>query len=219
MKAELDERGFFLWPTPVSAVDLTHLLAVVASELAVRPAKLRGVGTYAIRNLLVSHIELAHLLEDAGLDAMATQALGTTAVPIDATYFDKNTETNWKVPAHQDLVVPAAAAPAGSESVHRYGTEYTEPPIDYLRRLVALRLHFDDCAEANGALAVIPGSHHAKLGDAGIAALDQSAFVLCPAPAGSVLLMKPLLVHRSSSARQPSTRRVLHVVYGPKVNG
>jgi ectoine hydroxylase-related dioxygenase (phytanoyl-CoA dioxygenase family) len=80
--------------------------------------------------------------------------------------------------------------------------------------MVALRIHLDDCPAANGALAVIPGSHlQGKLGDVALGELPRDGYVPCEAAAGDVLAMRPLLVHRSSPAEVPARRRVVHVVY------
>lgn len=112
-------------------------------------------------------------------------------------------------------MIPATSTSSATPRIERYGTTYTEPPTEFLRQLVALRIHFDDCPVDNGALAVLPSSHLDKLGDPEISAIDPSAFIPCAARAGDILLMKPMLVHRSSPAVQPHHRRVLHVLYGP----
>ncbi|HET9956722.1 MAG TPA: hypothetical protein VFQ61_19635 [Polyangiaceae bacterium] len=45
--------------------------------------------------------------------------------------------------------------------------------------------------------------------------LPAEAFRYYDCRAGDVLLMKPLLVHRSPRAANPARRRVLHVLYAP----
>src|SRR5262249_13104895 len=78
----------------------------------------------------------------------------------------------------------------------------------------ALRIHIDPCPAENGALWVVPGTHwRGKLSDAEILELHGSKFAVCEAGAGDVMFMRPLLVHRSSAARSPAHRCVLHVVY------
>ena len=100
------------------------------------------------------------------------------------------------------------------------GVPHVEPPTEVLAGLVALRIHFDDCPAASGSLSVLPGSHRAgKLRDADLVALDRASFVDCEAGVGDVLIMKPLLVHRSSPALDPKHRRVLHVVYAKEEPG
>lgn len=113
-----------------------------------------------------------------------------------------------------------AAAPGFERWVRKLGVAYVEPPVAVLERLVALRLHLDDCGYADGPLAVVPGSHRrGKLRGAAIGALDRASFLTCPAAAGDVLLMRPLLVHRSPSSRSAAGRKVLHVVYAAEQPG
>jgi hypothetical protein len=179
---------------------------------------------HALRNLLWSRAELRPALRREGVDALASEALGAEAFPINALFFDKPPAANWKVPGHQDLMMPVAAEvptePGFSGWTTKAGVPHVEPPSEVLAKLVALRIHFDDATVDNGALAVVPGSHlRGKLRDSELAALRPDEFVPCEAAAGDVLLMKPLVVHRSSPAVSPSHRRVLHVVYAGDAPG
>jgi hypothetical protein len=218
MRADLDGRGFVVYERALAPDDLDHLWRVVAPHLDTQPAKQRRGETYAVRSLLSSCPELVPLLAGLGIDDIAQSALDVTAEAVDATFFDKNAGTNWKVPSHQDVIMPAVVAPAGSPTFMRFGATYVDSPEQVLRSLVAIRIHFDDCSPDNGALAVVPGSHHRRADATDLAALGPDAFVVCPCRAGDLLIMRPLLVHRSSPATQPNHRRVLHVVYRPKVS-
>jgi Phytanoyl-CoA dioxygenase (PhyH) len=205
---QLANEGFALRRGVLSGSDLAALGALID------PARRAA---HATRNLLWDVEALPDALARCGLDALAAEALGAAAFPINVLYFDKTADANWKVPAHQDLMMPVAdevAEPGFSGWGRKAGIPHVEPPTEALAQLVALRVHFDDTPADNGALAVIPHSHQCgKLRDLDLAALDPAAFTLCEAAAGDVLLMKPLVVHRSSPARDPAHRRVLHVVY------
>jgi hypothetical protein len=172
---------------------------------------------HAARNLLWERAEIAAALEYLGIDRLACEALGDGAFPINVIYFDKTEGANWKVPGHQDLMMPIERQvdePGFGGWSTKAGVVHVEPPVEVLERLVALRIHLDDCPASNGPLAVVPGSHtRGKLGDAELGQLAPGWFVACEAAAGDVLLMKPLVVHRSSPAESPRHRRVLHVVY------
>ncbi|QJE74121.1 phytanoyl-CoA dioxygenase family protein [Aerophototrophica crusticola] len=135
-----------------------------------------------------------------------------------ATLFDKTPAANWKVAWHQDLAI----AVAGRADVAGFGPwsvkdsiPHALAPTEVLERMVALRLHLDDCGPANGALRVVPGSHRlGRLDAAGaVAAAKASGNVACAAAAGDVLLMRPLLLHASPPAEAPGHRRVLHLDY------
>ncbi len=216
LKTEVAARGFALVPGFLEGEWLDRILDVVMTGPAPGTRR-RASLTYAIRNLLSQRAGLGEALRDGGLDRLACDMSDGPVVPADATFFDKNTATNWKVPAHQDLMMPAEATSPGADSVQRYGASYAEPPSERLGLHVALRIHFDDCAEDNGAIHVVPGSHRrGKLGDDAIGRIGRDEFVCCPARRGDVLVVKPLLVHRSSAAADPKHRRVLHVVYRPE---
>ncbi|MEM1057706.1 MAG: phytanoyl-CoA dioxygenase family protein [Verrucomicrobiota bacterium] len=157
-----------------------------------------------------------------GLRQLAVQLLGPAARPVRGILFDKNPSANWLVPMHQDVTIAvrerAEADGFGPWSV-KDGTPHVQPPVRVLERIVALRLHLDDCPETNGALRVLPTTHRqGKLSAEEIRALaDTTPEVVCPAVAGDVLAMRPLLLHASSPARVPARRRVLHVEFAAVV--
>jgi hypothetical protein len=64
-------------------------------------------------------------------------------------------------------------------------------------------------------LRVLPGSHLlGELDPQHVEALaKETAAVACIGPSGSVLAMRPLLLHASSPASQPVHRRVVHLEY------
>jgi len=171
---------------------------------------------YAIRNAHLQLPGLRLLLEHGSLFYLASDALGGTAELVCATLFDKLPGANWFVPPHQDLFVPIAGSTADPRWTNwstKGGVQYVEPPVAVQRELLAVRVHLDQCPEKNGALEVVPGSHQNRLSEAAVDMIDEGAFELCPAGPGDVLLMRPLLVHRSRAAELPRRRRVLHVVY------
>jgi hypothetical protein len=82
-------------------------------------------------------------------------------------------------------------------------------------RVIALRLHVDDATHDNGPLKVLAETHELGiLSDDEIRVLvaGQEA-VNCTAPGGSIVAMRPLIVHASSKMRNPTRRRVLHIEY------
>ena len=90
-----------------------------------------------------------------------------------------------------------------------------QPPPQILGSMVTVRLHLDDCSADNGALRVLPGSHlQGELSTEAISAwIRQQQPVTCEISTGGALLMRPLLLHASAPAKNPSHRRVLHVEY------
>ena len=95
------------------------------------------------------------------------------------------------------------------------GAIHVQAPAAVLERMLTVRLHLDDCGPNDGPLRVIPGSHLAGRLDAPqILHWQRSrASEPCHVPAGGALLMRPLLLHSSSSAVRPNHRRVIHLEF------
>ena len=135
-----------------------------------------------------------------------------------AILFNKTPENNWLVTWHQDRTV----AVSDKFDKHEWGPwsikdeiHHVQPPIEVLAQMVTFRIHLDDTSLENGCLKVLPNSHRLGILDAGaIQAYAQShEAVVCEAPAGSALAMRPHLLHSSSKAVSPCQRRVLHLEY------
>ena len=180
----------------------------------------KGAGS---RNLLAADglaalvSTLRRRLYEAGLLAGEYRA-------IQCTLFRKTAECNWKVPYHQDVSVPVASRirhPAlAGWSVKEDGL-YVQPPVALLQRLLAVRLHLDDCTAEAGALKVLPGSHRkGRIASHEIPNLrSRENEVVVESMAGEMLVMHPLLLHASSKARRPNGRRVLHFLFAPPAPG
>jgi Phytanoyl-CoA dioxygenase (PhyH) len=138
--------------------------------------------------------------------------------PVRAIYFNKTAQANWSVGWHQDLAIAVQLhheVPGfGSWSV-KDNVPHVQPPADILAKMLTVRLHLDDTDQTNGALRVLPGSHRfGRLAAEQIEDLQRMRpGVICSVSAGAILLMRPLLLHASSRASNPSQRRVLHIEY------
>jgi ectoine hydroxylase-related dioxygenase (phytanoyl-CoA dioxygenase family) len=135
--------------------------------------------------------------------------------------FEKSVDRNWLVSLHQDLSIPVAARvdhPALTGWSEKEAGIFVQPPADVLQKIVALRLHIDECSANDGPLKVVPGSHlHGRLDQEAAFALRAAAGeIACPASRGGAMLMRPLLLHSSSKASGLSRRRVLHYLFAPR---
>ncbi|WP_374582833.1 phytanoyl-CoA dioxygenase family protein [Pseudoduganella sp.] len=139
-------------------------------------------------------------------------------VAVQCTFFEKSDSVNWLVPVHQDLSIPVRGrcevAGASGWSRKQDGW-YVQPPLAVLEQLVAVRVHLDSCGADDGPLYVVPGSHRLGVIPAAAAAEMRGGERACLAAAGDALLMRPLLLHRSSKSCGVSRRRVLHFLFGP----
>lgn len=154
---------------------------------------------------------------ESGAPAQLARALcGESTRPVKLTVFDKTPAANWVVPWHQDLTIAvrerrevAGFGPWSSKA----GVVHVQPPAEVLEELVAIRVHLDDTPASNGALRVIPGSHReGRLDEAAIARWRSTTPErVCAIPAGGAMAMRPLLLHASSAATEPTRRRVIHI--------
>jgi ectoine hydroxylase-related dioxygenase (phytanoyl-CoA dioxygenase family) len=130
--------------------------------------------------------------------------------------FDKTPETNWRVPWHQDLsICVKKRLPGFSAWSIKEGVQHVHSPVEILAGMVTLRLHLDDCGEDNGPLRVIAGSHtHGRISpDEIVNWKSKGPIVSCTVRKGGAVIMKPLLLHSSSPAKNPNHRRVLHIEF------
>lgn len=134
-----------------------------------------------------------------------------------AIFFDKSPDANWYVTWHQDTVINVSGRTAAggftgwTKKADAFGVV---PPDEYLKSMLTIRIHLDDAEESNGALKVIPGSHHKRLRDEEIALVTQNSIpFVCEVKACGIQLMKPLLLHASSKAVSQKHRRVIHLEF------
>jgi len=87
--------------------------------------------------------------------------------------------------------------------------------VELLEKMLAVRIHLDDCDERNGALRVLPETHRfGRLSSEQIKQLRVwKQETVCAARAGDVMLMRPLLLHASGKSDGNGHRRVLHIEY------
>lgn len=218
MSANFDKDGFELVAAVLSEVEVFTIAAAI-TKLPAATADARGRdGAYGLRNLLRDCADVRALACSEKLLALLADYLGRRAFPVRALFFDKTPAANWRVPWHQDVTIAVAervAVPGFGPWSVKDGVVHVQPPRQVLENMVALRLHLDDCGAENGPLRVVPGSHRdGKLSAAEVVvARERSEPVTCEARRGDVLLLRPLLLHTSSPARQPGHRRVLHLEY------
>lgn len=161
---------------------------------------------------------MADLSRSDHVFALASEVLPETPFAVRAILFDKVEGANWKIPWHQDITIPVRER----HEVEGYGPwstkegiPHAQAPTRILQKMVAIRLHLDDCLSDNGPLRVVPGSHLAgRMKKADIPNLEpnkNSRDLICKR--GDAILMSPLTVHASSPATSPSHRRVVHIEF------
>ena len=213
MVDELAVSGFALYPGAVAEPELVRLLDACSPTAETKQSRHPSGATYGIRGLLWSSTNLRSELDHSGVSAIARAAIGQAAFPVDAIFFDKQSDANWSVPGHQDRQMPVDIESVVPKSI-RNGIAYAEPSVQTLSALVALRIHFDGVGSDGGALEVVPGSHRrGVLGPEAIRETPLAEYRPCAAARGDILVLRPLLLHRSGRLVGANHRRVLHVVY------
>ena len=178
-------------------------------------ARQRNGNIFGVRNLLDRVPAARAIIENDSIRALVKSIAGDGAKPVRSLLFRKSLTANWMVPWHQDLTIAVrqkrSVAGFGPWTI-KAGVTHVQPPISILERILTIRIHLDGTDESNGGLKVIPGSH--KLGHLSFTAVSDLVThtkpALCEVSAGGALLMKPLLLHPSSSCKGPNNRRVLH---------
>jgi ectoine hydroxylase-related dioxygenase (phytanoyl-CoA dioxygenase family) len=209
-RPKVDQHGFELIPGVLHEQEIKGIVEPL------RDAEMRR-SRAGIRHLMSSP-EIGGLAKDPRLRTIAEEILGCEAIPFRATLFDKSPTANWLVAWHQDTALPIRERtdiPGWGPWSVKEGINYGHAPTHALDQVVALRVHLDNSTKENGPLRVLPGTH--KLGvltDEEVYRLGaESSSCNCLADQGTVLAMRPLLIHSSSKCQSQASRRVLHIEY------
>ena len=209
-RAEITKNGIALVPSVVSRDEASALLSQLNTSSFHR-------GRAGIRHLMANSA-VVQVARSSGMLAIARSILGNGAFPFRATLFDKSFDANWLVVWHQDTALPLrvrSEIPGWGPWSMKDNSNYAHAPTEALEQVLALRLHLDDSTEQNGPLRVLPGTH--KLGVLSDEEVERLSRELraedCLASKGSVLAMRPLLIHSSSKSQNDLPRRVLHIEY------
>lgn len=207
---QLNEQGFAVVPGALPQQVVTEFLEAL-QQIPVRR-------TRAGARHVLAYPVVADLARREQLTGMAREILGASAFPFRATLFDKSPEANWLITWHQDTALPMREwrnDPDWGPWSAKDNVLYAHAPARALVHVLALRVHLDDCTSQNGPLRVLPSTHTlGVLTDDRIRQLaSEISPVECVAPQGSVVAMRPLLLHASSKSKSDSPRRVLHIEY------
>jgi ectoine hydroxylase-related dioxygenase (phytanoyl-CoA dioxygenase family) len=143
--------------------------------------------------------------------------LGPGCFAVRGIFFNKTRTSNWKVVWHQDLTIAVrerANVSGFGPWTMKAGILHVQPPPEVMSGLLAIRLHLDESGIDNGPLRVIAGSHrHGRLSAEQIGNWNKESSATCTVPKGGALVMRPLVLHASSSCAIPKSRRVIHLEF------
>ena len=173
---------------------------------------------YGIRNADKKFASIRQLVQSEKILTKAKSILGKKPQLVRVIFFDKTPDKNWLVAWHQDKTVSV------NKKYHINGwgpwsikdnTHHVQPCESVLNNMVTFRIHLDNTDANNGCLKVMPNSHtNGVLTQVQINTLVNNAeYIECEANAGDMLIMRPLILHASSKAKQPQHRRVIHIEF------
>lgn len=195
---------------------------LTASELAPIKFELEQLAlpilTAGVRNADKKFPSINALITSTKLLDKAKQYLNGKPSVVRVILFDKTPDNNWLVTWHQDKTICVSEQKEISgwgPWTLKDGVHHVQPSLDVLNQMVTFRIHLDDSTLETGCLRVIPNSHsQGVLSNTQIQEITNTQNAVdCTAGAGSILVMRPHLLHASSKATTPSQRRVIHVEY------
>ncbi len=213
---QLEDEGYSIIPPIYSESEILSIGKMI-SELEVEClAVIKSKDLFAIRQLFNEIPALKKLVFNKNLLALIQALPSENKFFISkAIYFDKPKDSNWFVAYHQDLVINVSERKeiVGFKNwTNKRDQIGVQPPLNYLKRTVTLRIHLDDTDKTNGALRIIPNSHKKGVIRSGNTP-DISDEIRCDVKRGGVMLMKPLMLHASSRSKGNSKRRVIHLEF------
>jgi ectoine hydroxylase-related dioxygenase (phytanoyl-CoA dioxygenase family) len=170
---------------------------------------------FAIRQVLKELPQLNEIVFNVKIREIIRELFGDSYFVVKSIYFDKPGNSNWFVAYHQDLTISVDQ----KLNIDGFGpwtvkqNQYAvQPPLEILQSNFTIRVHLDDTNENNGALKVIPSSHHG-INRPELIDWSKQTEVICDVNAGGVMIMKPLILHASNRTTNDKKRRVLHIEF------
>lgn len=214
---EIERAGYLMLPgiftEPEVARIATEIDAAIHEDVNHASAVARGDIIVAARNILEIYPPACQLWQRSPLTDALHSALGTKYGLMRGLYFDKPPGKSWALPWHQDraIAVKQNRLPGNIfvKPTAKSGVPHVESPLWLSKQILMARIHLDPMVAENGPLQVMPGSHVDE------AESSNYTGVTLTAKPGDVLLMSPLLYHRSSESVPGCMlhRRILHLEF------
>lgn len=166
----------------------------------------------------ITHISKAKESLFQRLSDLAAPCIGEKVMPLSAVILDKTRSDNWELDWHQDLRITVPQkfdTPGFQQWSGEPGLWQVMPPAYILQKCLIVRIHLDDCDESNGALMVAPGTHGMGIINQDLVRATTMGYPICQCrlSAGDVMLMSPLLIHKSPVSHSDRSRRIIHITY------
>ncbi|MGL4464370.1 MAG: phytanoyl-CoA dioxygenase family protein [Planctomycetia bacterium] len=216
--AGVERDGFALMEGVVDESDCVRWRTELADAAGGSGLRAAEGELYAARNVLRNWPTAVHVWRRPPLMELLTTLLGPEFGLVRGLFFDKPPGRSWTLPWHKDLTVAVERHPPAllefRKPTTKDGVAHLEAPTELLMEMLTLRFHLDAQTLENGPLNVVPGTHRSgKILD--LAHAPPTAVL---GGVGSVLAMRPLLIHGSgrSSDDTPLHRRILHLEFAAR---
>jgi ectoine hydroxylase-related dioxygenase (phytanoyl-CoA dioxygenase family) len=215
-KQEIAQNGFTIIDGIYSDEDINLLIQTIEQADTSKPTFRKTSELFAIRQFLKELPEAIPAIFTKNLTYIINELFGYDYFVVKSIYFDKPGSSNWFVAYHQDLTISVDK----KENVEGFGPWSTkqnqfavQPPLSILENNFTIRIHLDDTDENNGALRVIPGSHHKGVYRPETIDWNIETEETCKVPKGGIMIMRPLLLHASGRTINDNKRRVIHIEF------
>lgn len=210
------EKGFAIIDDVYSSEEIEAIACCIRQANTERFTFRRSQQLFAIRQFLKEVPDALRLILNTKLRKILSAYSSPAHVPVKSIYFDKPAGSNWFVAYHQDLTISVDKRTDTKD----YGPwtvkqdQYAvQPPLDILQNILTVRIHLDDTDEYNGALRVLEGTHRRGILRPESLDIASETERICRVKKGSVMLMKPLLMHASRRSNDERGRRVIHIEF------
>ncbi len=215
-KNSLDKNGFTTIDKVYSDDEIEKIVSLINSADSSGLTFRKSLDLFAIRQFLKEIPQTTSLIFNDNLRSLINSLFGPDFFVVKSIYFDKPEQSNWFVSYHQDLTISVDK----KADIKGYGpwtvkqNQFAvQPPHDILQSIYTIRIHLDDTDENNGALKVIPGSHSKGIYRPETIDWEKETEVNCSVAKGSVMVMRPLLLHSSGRTTNNNKRRVIHIEF------
>lgn len=216
-KQQYLRNGYVVINNVFTSDELRNILSEINSGQDKNNNFRRSEDLFAIRQFLKQFSKLKSSVCNDVLKNIISELFGDGFFLTKSLYFDKPPLSNWFVAYHQDLTISVDKKidiDGFGPWTKKHDQYAVQPPLEVLKSNFTIRIHLDNTNKYNGALKVIPGSHHKGIYRPDTIDWLKETEAVAEAGAGGVMIMSPLLLHASDRTIVNKRRRVIHLEFG-----
>lgn len=212
----LIDDGFTIINKVFSVTEVDAIIKAINAADTSKSTFRKTADLFAIRQFIKEVPAVKPLIFTDSFKALICSLFCEGYFVVKSIYFDKPEASNWFVAWHQDLTISVdkrTDLPGFGPWTVKQNQFAVQPPLNVLQQNFTIRIHLDDTDETNGALKVIPGSHNKGIYRPETIDWNEEKEVTCSVPQGSIMIMRPLLLHASNRSTGNKRRRVVHIEF------